>query len=439
MNSLKPTDAQWSVLSEDKRKEYNKYRNAVFSLNDKLRTILNKYPVEKRFSGESFLDDNDKKLVKEYNRQITSLTRKANAIIIGTDPNKTEGSSALSDALDSMSYKWEKKTEEIKKENEHNDNVINSLDKEKEAKIEAAKEKTQESKDEVDVAIQVKNIAHNLIKKKLEQSLDEELDKLASSGNVSEETKNKMRLIIRNQKAVEAMHSTLITLAEAKTEASLNKYFKELERKTFGKTGAKIEKSAKKIDKKIDNVIGKIDRFDKKAQKLTDMTPKKFTKYLTGNLDQLLASNTSYGKICSKLDNAINNNKVSQFIGFGGFSTSQILAPVIHNIDHQIASKLTGKLQPVIQKYLGQVKGIVGTVLNFKNQVLASIQSFKSAIKNLKNLAVSYAKNFVSNLANKALSTIAGKLNIGGLGKGLGGSISANAAFSGRSDALGTA
>ena len=43
MNSLKPTDAQWSVLSEDKRKEYNKYRNAVFSLNDKLRTILNKY------------------------------------------------------------------------------------------------------------------------------------------------------------------------------------------------------------------------------------------------------------------------------------------------------------------------------------------------------------------------------------------------------------
>ena len=431
MNSLKPTKAQWSVLSEDKRKEYNKYRNAVFSLNDKLRTILNKYPVEKRFSGESFLYDNDKKLVKEYNRQITSLTRKANAIIIGTDPNKTEGSSALSDALDSMSYKWEKKTEEIKKENEHNDNVINSLDKEKEAKIEAAKEKTQESKDEVDVAIQVKNIAHNLIKKKLEQSLDEELDKLASSGNVSEETKNKMRLIIRNQKAVEAMHSTLITLAEAKTEASLNKYFKELERKTFGKTGEKIEKSAKKID----NVIGKIDRFDKKAQKLTDMTPKKFTKYLTGNLDQLLASNTSYEKICSKLDNAINNNKVSQFIGFGGFSTSQILAPVIHNIDHQIASKLTGKLQPVIQKYLGQVKGIVGTVLNFKNQVLASIQSFKSAIKNLKNLAVSYAKNFVSNLANKALSTITGKLNIGGLG----GSISANAAFSGRSDALGTA
>ena len=436
MNSLKPTDAQWSVLSEDKRKEYNKYRNAVFSLNDKLRTILNKYPVEKRFSGESFLDDNDKKLVKEYNRQITSLTRKANAIIIGTDPNKTEGSSALSDALDSMSYKWEKKTEEIKKENEHNDNVINGLDREKEAKIEAAKEKTQESKDEVDVAIQVKNIAHNLIKKKLEQSLDEELDKLASGGNVSEETKNKMRLIIRNQKAVEAMHSTLITLAEAKTEASLNKYFKELERKTFGKTGAKIEKSAKKIDKKIDNVIGKIDKFDKKAQKLTDMTPKKFTKYLTGNLDQLLASNTSYEKICSKLDNAINNNKVSQFIGFGGFSTSQILAPVIHNIDHQIASKLTGKLQPVIQKYLGQVKGIVGTVLNFKNQVLASIQSFKSAIKNLKNLAVSYAKNFVSNLANKALSTIAGKLNIGGLG---GGAISANAAFSGRSDALGTA
>ena len=431
MNSLKPTKAQWSVLSEDKRKEYNKYRNAVFSLNDKLRTILNKYPVEKRFSGESFLYDNDKKLVKEYNRQITSLTRKANAIIIGTDPNKTEGSSALSDALDSMSYKWEKKTEEIKKENEHNDNVINSLDKEKEAKIEAAKEKTQESKDEVDVAIQVKNIAHNLIKKKLEQSLDEELDKLASSGNVSEETKNKMRLIIRNQKAVEAMHSTLITLAEAKTEASLNKYFKELERKTFGKTGEKIQKSAKKID----NVIGKIDRFDKKAQKLTDMTPKKFTKYLTGNLDQLLASNTSYEKICSKLDNAINNNKVSQFIGFGGFSTSQILAPVIHNIDHQIASKLTGKLQPVIQKYLGQVKGIVGTVLNFKNQVLASIQSFKSAIKNLKNLAVSYAKNFVSNLANKALSTITGKLNIGGLG----GSISANAAFSGRSDALGTA
>lgn len=432
MNSLKPTDAQWSVLSEDKRKEYNKYRNAVFSLNDKLRTILNKYPVEKRFSGESFLDDNDKKLVKEYNRQITSLTRKANAIIIGTDPNKTDGGGALSDALDSMSYKWEKKTEEIKKENEHNDNVLNSLDKEKEAKIEAAKEKTQQSKDEVDIAIQVKNIAHNLIKKKLEQSLDEELDKLASGGNVSEETKNKMRLIIRNQKAVEAMHSTLITLAEAKTEASLNKYFKELERKTFGKTGAKIEKSAKKID----NVIGKIDRLDKKAQKLTDMTPKKFTKYLTGNLDQLLASNTSYEKICSKLDNAINNNKVSQFIGFGGFSTSQILAPVIHNIDHQIASKLTGKLQPVIQKYLGQVKGIVGTVLNFKNQVLASIQSFKSAIKNLKNLAVSYAKNFVSNLANKALSTISGKLNIGGLG---GGSISANAAFSGRSDALGTA
>ena len=432
MNSLKPTKAQWSVLSEDKRKEYNKYRNAVFSLNDKLRTILNKYPVEKRFSGESFMDDNDKKLVKEYNRQITSLTRKANAIIIGTDPNKTDGGGALSDALDSMSYKWEKKTEEIKKENEHNDNVINSLDKEKEAKIEAAKEKTQESKDEVDVAIQVKNIAHNLIKKKLEQSLDEELDKLASGGNVSEETKNKMRLIIRNQKAVEAMHSTLITLAEAKTEASLNKYFKELERKTFGKTGAKIEKSAKKID----NVIGKIDRFDKKAQKLADMTPKKFTKYLTGNLDQLLASNTSYGKICSKLDNAINNNKVSQFIGFGGFSTSQILAPVIHNIDHQIASKLAGKLQPVIQKYLGQVKGIVGTVLNFKNQVLASIQSFKSAIKNLKNLAVSYAKNFVSNLANKALSTISGKLNIGGLG---GGAISANAAFSGRSDALGTA
>lgn len=436
MNSLKPTDAQWSVLSEDKRKEYNKYRNAVFSLNDKLRTILNKYPVEKRFSGESFLDDNDKKLVKEYNRQITSLTRKANAIIIGTDPNKTDGGGALSDALDSMSYKWEKKTEEIKKENEHNDNVLNSLDKEKEAKIEAAKEKTQQSKDEVDIAIQVKNIAHNLIKMKLEQSLDEELDKLASGGNVSEETKNKMRLIIRNQKAVEAMHSTLITLAEAKTEASLNKYFKELERKTFGKTGAKIEKSAKKIDKKIDNVIGKIDRLDKKAQKLTDMTPKKFTKYLTGNLDQLLASNTSYEKICSKLDNAINNNKVSQFIGFGGFSTSQILAPVIHNIDHQIASKLTGKLQPVIQKYLGQVKGIVGTVLNFKNQVLASIQSFKSAIKNLKNLAVSYAKNFVSNLANKALSTISGKLNIGGLG---GGSISANAAFSGRSDALGTA
>lgn len=434
MNSLKPTKAQWSVLSEDKRKEYNKYRNAVFSLNDKLRTILNKYPVEKRFSGESFLDDNDKKLVKEYNRQITSLTRKANAIIIGTDPNKTDGGGALSDALDSMSYKWEKKTEEIKKENEHNDNVLNSLDneKEKEAKIEAAKEKTQQSKDEVDIAIQVKNIAHNLIKKKLEQSLDEELDKLASGGNVSEETKNKMRLIIRNQKAVEAMHSTLITLAEAKTEASLNKYFKELERKTFGKTGAKIEKSAKKID----NVIGKIDRFDKKAQKLTDMTPKKFTKYLTGNLDQLLASNTSYGKICSKLDNAINNNKISQFIGFGGFSTSQILAPVIHNIDHQIASKLTGKLQPVIHKYLGQVKGIVGTVLNFKNQVLASIQSFKSAIKNLKNLAVSYAKNFVSNLANKALSTISGKLNIGGLG---GGSISANAAFSGRSDALGTA
>lgn len=436
MNSLKPTKAQWSVLSEDKRKEYNKYRNAVFSLNDKLRTILNKYPVEKRFSGESFLDDNDKKLVKEYNRQITSLTRKANAIIIGTDPNKTDGGGALSDALDSMSYKWEKKTEEIKKENEHNDNVLNSLDKEKEAKIEAAKEKTQQSKDEVDIAIQVKNIAHNLIKMKLEQSLDEELDKLASGGNVSEETKNKMRLIIRNQKAVEAMHSTLITLAEAKTEASLNKYFKELERKTFGKTGAKIEKSAKKIDKKIDNVIGKIDRLDKKAQKLTDMTPKKFTKYLTGNLDQLLASNTSYEKICSKLDNAINNNKVSQFIGFGGFSTSQILAPVIHNIDHQIASKLTGKLQPVIQKYLGQVKGIVGTVLNFKNQVLASIQSFKSAIKNLKNLAVSYAKNFVSNLANKALSTISGKLNIGGLG---GGSISANAAFSGRSDALGTA
>ena len=434
MNSLKPTDAQWSVLSEDKRKEYNKYRNAVFSLNDKLRTILNKYPVEKRFSGESFLDDNDKKLVKEYNRQITSLTRKANAIIIGTDPNKTDGGGALSDALDSMSYKWEKKAEEIKKENEHNDSVLNSLDneKEKEAKIEAAKKKTQQSKDEVDIAIQVKNIAHNLIKKKLEQSLDEELDKLASGGNVSEETKNKMRLIIRNQKAVEAMHSTLITLAEAKTEASLNKYFKELERKTFGKTGEKIEKSAKKID----NVIGKIDRFDKKAQKLADMTPKKFTKYLTGNLDQLLASNTSYGKICSKLDNAINNNKVSQFIGFGGFSTSQILAPVIHNIDHQIASKLTGKLQPVIQKYLGQVKGIVGTVLNFKNQVLASIQSFKSAIKNLKNLAVSYAKNFVSNLANKALSTIAGKLNIGGLG---GGAISANAAFSGRSDALGTA
>ena len=434
MNSLKPTDAQWSVLSEDKRKEYNKYGNAVFSLNDKLRTILNKYPVEKRFSGESFMDDNDKKLVKEYNRQITSLTRKANAIIIGTDPNKTEGSSALSDALDSMSYKWKKKTEEIKKENEHNDNVLNSLDneKEKEAKIEAAKEKTQQSKDEVDIAIQVKNIAHNLIKKKLEQSLDEELDKLASSGNVSEETKNKMRLIIRNQKAVEAMHSTLITLAEAKTEASLNKYFKELERKTFGKTGEKIEKSAKKID----NIIGKIDRFDKKAQKLTDMTPKKFTKYLTGNLDQLLASNMSYEKICSKLDNATNNNKISQFIGFGGFSTSQILAPVIHNIDHQIASKLTGKLQPVIQKYLGQVKGIVGTVLNFKNQVLASIQSFKSAIKNLKNLAVSYAKNFVSNLANKALSTISGKLNIGGLG---GGSISANAAFSGRSDALGTA
>ena len=137
MNSLKPTDAQWSVLSEDKRKEYNKYRNAVFSLNDKLRTILNKYPVEKRFSGESFMNDNDKKLVKEYNRQITSLTRKANAIIIGTDPNKTEGSSALSDALDSMSYKWKKKTEEIKKENEHNDNVLNSLDneKEKEAKV----------------------------------------------------------------------------------------------------------------------------------------------------------------------------------------------------------------------------------------------------------------------------------------------------------------
>lgn len=436
MNSLKPTDAQWSVLSEDKKKEYNKYRNDIHLLNEKLSMILDKYPVEKRFSGESFMDDNDKKLVKEYNRQIVSLTRKANAIVIGTDPNKTDGGGKVSDALDSMSYKWQKKAEELNKENDRNEAILNGTDEKKEAKVEAAEKKTQESKDEVDIAIQIKNIAHNLIKKKLEQSLDEELDKLASGGNVSEETKNKMRLIIRNQKAVEAMHSTLITLAEAKTEASLNKYFKELERKTFGKTGAKIEKSAKKIDKKIDNVIGKIDRFDKKAQKLTDMTPKKFTKYLTGNLDQLLASNTSYEKICSKLDNAINNNKVSQFIGFGGFSTSQILAPVIHNIDHQIASKLTGKLQPVIQKYLGQVKGIVGTVLNFKNQVLASIQSFKSAIKNLKNLAVSYAKNFVSNLANKALSTIAGKLNIGGLG---GGSISANAAFSGRSDALGTA
>ena len=432
MNSLKPTDAQWNVLSEDKRKEYNKYRNAVFSLNDKLTTILNKYPVEKRFSGESFMDDNDKKLVKEYNRQITSLTRKANAIIIGTDPNKTDGGGALSDALDSMSYKWQKKIEEINKKDDRNETILNNADKEKEAKIEAAKEKTQKSKDEVDIAIQVKNIAHNLIKKKLEQSLDDELDKLASGGNVSEETKKKMRLVIRNQKTVESMHSTLITLAEAKTEASLNKYFKELEKKIFGNTGAKIEKSANKID----NVIGDVDRFDKKAQKLADMTPKKFTKYLTGNLDQLLASNTSYGKICSKLDNAINNNKISQFIGFGGFSTSQVLAPVINNIDHQIASKLTEKLQPVIQKYLGQVQGIVGTVLNFKSQILASIQSFKSAIKNLKNLAVSYAKNFVSNLANKTISAIAGKLNIGGLGSG---AISANAAFSGRSDALGTA
>lgn len=432
MNSLKPTGEQWSALSDDKKKEYNKYRNDIHLLNEKLSMILEKYPVEKRFSGESFMDDNDKKLVKEYNRQIVSLTRKANAIVIGTDPNKTDGGGKVSDALDSMSYKWQKKTEELNKENDRNEAILNNTDKEKEKKEEAAKEKTQESKDEVDIAIQVKNIAHNLIKMKLEQSLDEELDKLASSGNVSEETKKKMRLVIRNQKTVESMHSTLITLAEARTEKTLNKYFEDLEKKTFGKTGAKLEKGAKKID----NVIGDMDRFDKKAQKLADMTPKKFTKYLTKNLDQLLESKTGYGKICSKLDNAINNNKISQFIGFGGFSTSQVLAPVINNIEHQIASKLTAKLQPVIQKYLGQVQGIVGTVLNFKNQILASIQSFKSAIKNLKNLAVSYAKNFVSNLANKALSAIAGKLNIGGLGKG---AISANAAFSGRSDALGTA
>lgn len=267
-------------------------------------------------------------------------------------------------------------------------------------------------------ALDIRELSKLVIIKRLEESMDNAIDRVGTRLNMSEDTKIKIRSIIRGYKYSEITESPIVADAISKTEKVIADFCKQQE-KIF-READKIGEGFSKINDKVENFSKKIDNFTKKAEDFSKLTEEEQINKILNSITNGIKNNKGLDDFCKKVDKLINVNGLYKQLTGEDFNSKNMLLPILSKIEKNIGQKLEGKLKPFIDKHIEVVKKISETVKKVWEKIKEAEKHFKEMLKKYEDMAKKMAEDFTKKLADEISKRVKITYTAGG---GIGGAL----------------
>ena len=267
-------------------------------------------------------------------------------------------------------------------------------------------------------ALDIRELSKLVIIKRLEESMDNAIDRVGTRLNMSEDTKIKIRSIIRGYKYSEITESPIVADAVSKTEKVIADFCKQQE-KIF-READKIGEGFSKINDKVENFSKKIDNFTKKAEDFSKLTEEEQINKILNSISNGIKNNKGLDDFCKKVDKLINANGLYKQLTGEDFNSKNMLLPILSKIEKNIGQKLEGKLKPFIDEHIEVVKKISETVKKVWEKIKEAEKHFKEMLKKYEDMAKKMAEDFTKKLADEISKRVKITYTAGG---GIGGAL----------------
>lgn len=246
----------------------------------------------------------------------------------------------------------------------------------------------------------IKEASGTYINKQVDKLLDKEIEKYAAKFGMqnkwSDETKEKIRAMIRGEQNIVFANDAIIRGAQKATEDALNKVMdKQVKERLNG-----IEKMAQG---KLDDAISKVQALDYKYLRLktTDIE-----KMLNGKIESSLKGASAiqkYSNTAASLDKKLSKLHINAGL-------QQKLGKSMENLSANISKTLAKKLQPQLEKQRAITKKVTDQLQAYKKKVTDIKNKALKRIESWKNEAQARIKAEEKKLINSALGSLSKNL-----------------------------
>lgn len=206
---------------------------------------------------------------------------------------------------------------------------------------------------------EISNAAQTFVNNQLDEMLNVKIDEIAAKYGIStkwdDETKQKVRDIIRGHCDVTFANDKIIKNAIAKTSKEIERFF---DKKIIGN----VNNSANKAIKSMDRFASKIQKLDERRLK---MSPEEFSEKFTQSLNHLLNHASPVNKLTKK---AKQLDSLGQAFGVD-LGLERQMKPVIGNVAGNISKSLSGKLYPKFTQKLKVTSKLTGSINKYKGYI----------------------------------------------------------------------